>query len=188
VESKGITMSIEQIRASITGRVWQAIAQSGVDTSAIPHDSMNILVNAITNGVLLEVNSLLDTATTGQAPGQPTAGTETEEGERVLWEGRPFLSLTESYRVTNERIRITKGLLSKEREDIELFRIQDIDHTQNLSERMLNIGDITMHSGDTHHQEFVLRNVSNPNEVHEIIRRAVLEARKRHRVAIRDDL
>jgi hypothetical protein len=179
-------MSIEQIRASITGRIWQSIAQSGVDTSAIPQDKLNTLVGAIADGVLVEVNTLLDSVDPESAAS--VAGENPSEGEQVLWEGRPFLSLTEHYRVTTERIRITKGLFGKDREDIELFRIQDLDYTQHLTERMVNIGDITLHSGDSHHQEFVLRNVANPGDLHEIIRRAMLEARKRNRVGFRDQM
>jgi hypothetical protein len=34
----------------------------------------------------------------------------------------------------------------------------------------------------------VLRNVASPEQVHEIIRRAMLEARKRHRVGFRDEM
>ena len=31
---------------------------------------------------------------------------EMEEGEKVLWKGRPFLSLVESYVITTERIKL----------------------------------------------------------------------------------
>jgi hypothetical protein len=178
-------MSIDQTRATVTARIWQAIAQSGVDTSSIPREQLDKLVGGIADGVLLTFNELLDDAS-------PTAPADADEaapsGEQVLWEGRPFLSLTEHYRVTTERVRITKGLLGRDREDIELFRIQDIDHTQGISERMLNIGDITLRSADASQPEVVLRNVSNPEQVHEIVRRAMLDARERHRVGFRDQL
>jgi hypothetical protein len=178
-------MSIDQTRAAVTARIWQAIAQSGVDTASIPRDQLDKLVGTIADSILLTMNELLDDA----SPAAPaSAGEAAPSGEQVLWEGRPFLSLTEHYRVTTERVRVTKGLLGRDREDIELFRIQDIDHSQGITERMLNIGDITLRSADASQPEVVLRNIPNPEQVHEIIRRAMLDARQRHRVGFRDQL
>jgi hypothetical protein len=184
-------MSIDRIRASITSRIWQSIAQSGVDLSSVPRDQLNTLVDTIAENMLLEVNQTLDSIAPN-APSQAVSSNDTasveQHEEQILWEGRPFLSLVEHYQITTERIRITRGLLSKDRDDIELFRLQSIDHTQNLSERMINIGDITLHTGQEQHEDFVLRNVSSPTEVHEIIRKAMLSARQRHRVGVRDDV
>jgi hypothetical protein len=180
-------MSIDQVRADITGRVWQAMAQSGVDLSAIPHEQQATLVNVITDNVLLAVDEMLDTVDeTGQlvSPIADDSGAE----EQVLWEGRPFLSLTEHYAVTNERVRITKGMFGREREDIELIRIQDVDHSQQLSERMVNVGDIVLRSADVSKPEVTLRNVARPEKVHEIIRRAMLAAREKYRVRLRDEI
>jgi hypothetical protein len=184
---KGTLMTIEQTRASVTGRIWQSIAQSGVDTSAIPRDQLEKLVGTIADGVLLTVNELLDQVDRAPATADASTGQFGAE-EQTLWEGRPFLSLTEQYLVTTERVRITRGLFGKDREDIELFRVKDIDHTQGMSERMLNIGDITLRSADASDPEIVLRNVASPEQVHEIIRRAMLESRKRHRVGFRDEM
>jgi hypothetical protein len=179
-------MSIEQTRASVTGRIWQSIAQSGVDTSAIPREQLEKLVGTIADGVLLTMNELLE----HEGAPFPVGASADQSGaeERTLWEGRPFLSISEQYVVTTERVRIIKGLFGKDREDIELFRVKDIDHTQAMSERMFNIGDITLRSADASDPEIVLRNVANPEQVHEIIRRAMLEARKRHRVGFRDEM
>jgi hypothetical protein len=123
-------------------------------------------------------------------PAQAVAAEATQgaEGEQTLWEGRPFLSINEHYLVTTERIRITRGLFGKDREDIELFRLQDIDQTQKLGERMFNIGDITLRSADASHSEIVLHNIPNPLNVHEIIRRAMLDARQRYGVRFRDEM
>ena len=106
----------------------------------------------------------------------------------ALWEGRPFLSLRLYYQITSERVRITEGILGKEREDIELVRIQDIDHKQNLTERLLNLGDIYIRSHDPSQPEVVLNNVSNPMEVHEILRQALLKARKRYNLSYREEM
>jgi uncharacterized membrane protein YdbT with pleckstrin-like domain len=111
-----------------------------------------------------------------------------DETEKVLWEGRPYLSLRVHYQITNERIRITKGMLGKDREDIELVRVQDIDVSQGMTERALGIGDINIRSHDQSHPHVKLNNVANPTEVHEILRRAMLKARKKYNVTFREEM
>ena len=110
------------------------------------------------------------------------------DDERVLWEGRPFLSLVTHYRLTNERIRITHGLLAKQRIDIELVKIQDMEQTQRLAERMMNLGDITIRSHDPAHPEVVLENITDVQRVHELLRRARLDARKEHNFGYREEM
>lgn len=185
-------LKLDQTRALVTGKIWQAIAQSGVNTSALPKEDLDRLVASISDGVLVTVNEILDEIPRGEpeAIAQPLTapdGTAAVE-EQVLWEGRPFLSLVEHYTVTNERVRITRGFFSKDREDIELMRIQDIDHSQRFTERMINIGDIVLRSADASTPEIELRNISEPEKVHEIIRRAMLEARKRNLVRFREEM
>jgi len=183
-------MSVSETRANLNARIWQAIVQSGVDVSAIPQAEMNKLVGDIADNVLLMMDDVLE-----QVSGEiVTLGPSSEDAlqdsdqERVLWEGRPFLSLIEHYWVTSDRIRITRGLLGKDREDVELVRVQDIDQKQGIAERAMNIGDIFVRSHDPSDPQVVLRNVADPLEVHEIIRRAVLEARKKHRLYYREEM
>ena len=181
-------MSLPEIRAKIKANIWQTVAQSGVDISAIPQEEMDKLVSAITEGVLKEVDDVL-----GQASGKPASTSlaqvdDDDEAEQILWEGRPFLSISVYYQITNERVRIIEGIFGKERHDIELVRIQDIDQKQNVAERTLNIGDISIRSHDVTDPELTLNNVSNPVEVHEILRRAVLSARKKHKMSFREEM
>jgi hypothetical protein len=181
-------MSLPELRAKIKAGIWQAVAQSGTDVSAISQADMDRLISAITEGVLKEMDDFL-----GQVSGQPAstnvASDEGEhEAEKVLWEGRPFLSLSTHYKITSERVRITEGLLGKDREDIELVRVQDIDITQSLTERALNIGDIHIRSHDKSRPEVILNNVSTPLEVHELLRRAIQKARKKYNVTYREEM
>ena len=73
-------------------------------------------------------------------------------------------------------------------ENIELIRLQDIDVSQNLSERMFNIGDIQIKSADASNASITLRNVAQPQEVYELLRRAWLEARKRYGLQFREQM
>jgi hypothetical protein len=171
-------MSIDQIRHKVIASVWQAIAQSEVNLSTIPQDQQEKLVGKIADSVMLAVDEILD------QQAEPPPETETETGdefaEHVLWEGRPFLSLNDYYVLTNDRLKIRRGLLGREIENYELIRIQDIDFEQGITERMLGIGDIRIHGHDPSDPAVQLRNVQKPEMVYETIRRAWLEARKRH--------
>ncbi len=174
---------LTELQSRLKAKVWQAVAQSGVNVSAVPQPEMDKLVQAIADGVLHEVNDIL--GQTADKPNLPAADDDTEE---VLWEGRPFMSFSSFYQITSERVRIVEGLFGKERRDIELIRIKDIDHKQNLAERTFNIGDVFIASHDFNDANVVLRNVSNPDEVHEILRRAMLKARKKYNVGLREEM
>lgn len=183
-------MSVSETHSKLSARIWKAIAQSGVDVSSIPQKEMDKLVGAITDSALLFVDHMLEQMRNEAISAAPDseAPQEDNNSERILWEGRPFLSLVEHYRVTNERIRITRGLLGQAREDIELVRIQDIDQKQHVAERLMSIGDIFVRSHDPSEPEVVLRNVTDPVNVHEIIRRAVLAARKSYRLSFQEEM
>ncbi len=179
-------MSLSEIQTRMKGRIWQAVGQSAVDVSAIPSPEIDNLVNMMTENVLREVNELLEQVK--PQPDSTTSETEEEEKERVLWEGRPFLSLGVNYTLTTERLRIVEGILGKKREDIELVRIQSVDQTQSAGERMLNIGDIHIRSHDPSSPHVILNNIAKPQEAHEILRKAVLDARKRYKLGYREKM
>lgn len=177
-------VSTGELRARVRGRIWQAFAQAGVTAPALPKEGLEALVDELTDAILIEVDAALE-GTRASAPAE--ASTDDDE-ERTLWEGRPFLSLVEHYTVTTERLRIVRGLFGRDREDIELVRVQDIDHTQTLGERLISLGDVTVRSADPSHPQAMLRNVRDPEEVHEVLRRAVLEARRRSNFAFREQM
>lgn len=167
------------IQSRIATKVWKALAQSGIDVSTMSKQDLDALVELITNTVLVEIDKTLDDseAKDKDASAQFFASAEGDK-EKVLWKGRPFLSISEHYVITNQRVRFIKGLLGKQKKDIELVRIQDLSQSQTLRERTLNLGDITIHSHDRSDPILTLNNIRDPEDVHEILRRAVLEARK----------
>ena len=175
-------MTIEHTRAEVISSVWQAVAQSGVDLSAVSPDQQETLVSKIADNVMLTIDGLLDEGAVDEPQAEIVEGQE----EDFIWKGRPFLSLVESYLITSERIKIVTGLIGREVENFELIRIQDIDYKQGMHERVFGIGDITIMGHDPSDPKFVMRNVSNPEEVYEILRKAWLEARKRHGLEFRE--
>ena len=178
-------MAIESIRAQLISAIWQAVAQSGVDLSSIPTASQEKLVSSIADKVMIAVDAMLESEVT-LAPDDKMAEVAAGSEEQVLWQGRPFLSLVESYIITTERLKVRHGMLARNIENFELIRLQDIDYKQGLSERMIGVGDIIIHGQDTSNPEVVLRNISQPEEVYEILRKAWLEARKRHGLQFRE--
>lgn len=181
-------MTIKEAQARIKARVWQSVAQAELDLSALDKSTLETFVNLVTESALLEIDSELDASKLAEPQPEALSEEDDEFGENILWRGRPFLSLVLDYTITSERIKITSGLLGKAHENVELIRVQDVDHSQTFGERILKIGDITIHSHDPSHPKIVLRNVQDPSSVYEILRRAVLDARKRHNFSYREEM
>ena len=177
-------MNLKNIRAKMVSSIWQAFAQSGVDLSTVPTEQQEKLVSKIADTVLVTMDQVLDEE---MLPASAEAAEEVDETEeRVLWEGRPFLSLVEHYTLTSERLKITRGLVGRKVENFELVRMQDIDYKQNIGERITNLGDIYIKGQDASNPEIIMRNVAKPEEVYEVLRKAWLEARKRHGLQFRE--
>lgn len=187
-------MALNEAYARIKARIWQAVAQSDLDLSTLDNATRESLVELVTEAALLEMNSEFDKSLAEEQEQLRQSGTVPDTAifddakEDVLWEGKPFLSLTLHYTITDERIRITEGLLGKSRENIELVRVQDMDYSQTFSERLLKLGDVTIRSHDRSHPQVVLRNIPDPESVYEILRRAVLQARKKHNLIYREEM
>lgn len=176
-------MSIEQYRARLKSAVWKSVASSGVEVSALNPEQQAKLVEAMAEESLVVVNEILDEIYQKEDP------TPALEGEEVIiWKGRPFLSLIEAYVITSERIKISKGIIGKDYENFELVRIQDIDITQSVGERIMSLGDIQIRGADPSTPLVVLRNVTDPNQVYELLRKAWLAARKRYGLIFREEM
>lgn len=195
-------MSLKEVQSRIKSRVWQGLAQSDVDIKGIDRGTLEKLVELVTEAAMLEVDQTLSQSVTpAQAPVATPTSTATsslstgiadsvfdDEKEDVLWEGRPFLSISLHYTITDERILITEGIFGKARENVELVRVQDLDYKQTFGERLFNVGDIIVRSHDRSKPEIVLNNVQEPGKVYEILRRAVLKARRRHNFSYREEM
>jgi hypothetical protein len=178
-------MSIVDTQNHIKARVWQAIAKSEIDLSAVPKSELDALVELVADAAMIEADDEIGKSIDDKG----VAGSDSNLlQEKILWQGRPFLSVSTNYLITDERIRVIHGLIGKDREDVELIRIQDIDLKQTLSDRILNVGDITILSHDSSHPELLLENVRDPDTVHEMLRRAVLNARKAHGLSYREEM
>lgn len=180
-------MTPNEAQSRVKASVWKALAQADVDLSSLPKGDQETLVEIVTNAALMEIDREIG-AELNVNKKSMLSPEEDQKGEKVLWEGRPFLSVSTNYIITTERVRLIQGVLGKDREDIELIRIQDIDQKQSLRERLLNLGDIVIRGHDTSNPRVVLNNITNPQEVHELLRRAILDARKRYGLTYREEM
>ncbi|MBE2225409.1 MAG: PH domain-containing protein [Anaerolineae bacterium] len=189
-------MSINETHAKIKAGVWQTIAQSEIDVSGIQKETLNELVDLIVDAAMEEIDVQMDTPMAAFDEEEASDVIKTavsndileDDKEDILWQGRPFLSMVETYTVTDERIRITNGFFGKSTENIELVRIQDVDYRQTFSDRMIQVGDIVIKSQNASRPHITLRNIKNPEQVYEILRRAILSARKRHGFSYREEM
>ena len=175
-------MAIEKIRTQLISSIWQAVAQSGVDLSAVPQDQQEKLIGKIADNVMVTMDSILEE----EASSKQAEEKQDEQDERILWQGRPFLSMVENYTITSERIKITTGLLGRSVENFELIRIQDIDYNQGVTDQMVGVGDINIRGQDPSEPKIVLRNVPHPEDVYNVLRKAWMDARKRYGLQFRE--
>lgn len=75
-----------------------------------------------------------------------------------------------TYRVTSQRILIERGVFSKAVDEIDLRYVADSQFGQNLAERILGIGHVTLISSDANTPRYVLRSIKDPRGVREIVR------------------
>jgi hypothetical protein len=172
-------MSAEKTKAELKGNIWKAIAQSGALLNQVSDEDQTKLVDQLTDTLY----PMFMSEDAIEPPEQ-----EIDDREEILWQGRPFLSLVESYTITNERIKIVKGFLSKDIENFELIRVQDLDVNQSVGNRILGVGDITISGADASTPMIVLRNISQPHNVYELLRKAWLAARKKYGLIFREEM
>jgi uncharacterized membrane protein YdbT with pleckstrin-like domain len=74
------------------------------------------------------------------------------------------------YRVTNQRIVIESGVLSRSLEEIDMRMIDDIEFHQSFLERLFGIGEVFIVSTDKVAPKFCLHGIHDPLKTRELIR------------------
>ena len=74
------------------------------------------------------------------------------------------------YRVTNQRIVVESGVLTKRLDEIDMRLVEDIEFQQTLLERLLGIGQLVVLSADKKMRSFRLLGVEKPRDIRELIR------------------
>lgn len=69
------------------------------------------------------------------------------------------------YVVTNQRLRIRRGLLSRNVQQTRVERIQNVTTRQSVGERMLRVGTVEFDTASDEDGDFIFSGISNPNGV-----------------------
>ncbi|VVB53457.1 Bacterial PH domain protein [uncultured archaeon] len=80
--------------------------------------------------------------------------------------------LRSNYEVTNERVKVSFGLISKVTREADVDRIQDILVQQGFLGRILNYGNLYFNTSGSTGYEMVFVNVADPNGLKEKFRQA----------------
>jgi uncharacterized membrane protein YdbT with pleckstrin-like domain len=86
------------------------------------------------------------------------------------------------YRLSTQRLFLIRGLVSRKIEELELFRVRDIQVVQSFWQRILGFGRMTVFSTDVSAPKFELLGVARPLQVKDAIRVHFRTARLRERV------
>lgn len=106
-----------------------------------------------------------------------------KERKRTLF-GLP-LSFT-VYKLTEEKLYIETGFLSKKEEEIRLYRIMDLTLNRPLMQRIFGLGTIHLCTADKSTPEFDVKNIKNSREVKNMISDMVEKQRDEKRVSSRE--
>lgn len=101
--------------------------------------------------------------------------------ERKRWAflGLPFTFT--KYILKDDMITIDQGFLKKVENDCYMYKVQDVELTASLAERMFGMGTITCFTGDTTHPKLILLHIKHSREIKNYILEASEAARMRRR-------
>jgi uncharacterized membrane protein YdbT with pleckstrin-like domain len=70
-----------------------------------------------------------------------------------------------TYTITTRRLNIRRGVLSREIQETRLERVQNVNYSQSLYQRVVQIGDVDFDTAASDDYNFIFAGVANPDEV-----------------------
>jgi uncharacterized membrane protein YdbT with pleckstrin-like domain len=83
--------------------------------------------------------------------------------------------LRTTYTITNRRLTIDTGLVSRDTHETRLVRVQNVNSRQSVLERMLRVGTVDFDTSATAEFDFAFHGVGNPRDVVRTVDRALHE-------------
>jgi uncharacterized membrane protein YdbT with pleckstrin-like domain len=77
-----------------------------------------------------------------------------------------------TYTITDRRLNIKRGIISKEVQETRLERVQNVNYRQSVYQRLMQIGDVDFDTAAGDDYNFVFSGVANPGEVVEAVDKA----------------
>ncbi len=108
------------------------------------------------------------------------------ESIEYLWKDRKRrlglpLSFTR-YRLSEDRLFCETGFLNLRSDEVLLYRVQDLELTMRLGQRIFGVGTVCVHSSDKTMPHLDLKNVKHPRDVKELIHQNVELAKDKRRM------
>lgn len=98
----------------------------------------------------------------------------------VLALGRTLVRrLSLRYRLTNHRLFTERGIFSRQHDELELIRVDDVSVRQNFLQRLFGVGAVKVLSTDPSSPELVMEGIARPLEIKELLRTQVRARRSR---------
>jgi len=88
--------------------------------------------------------------------------------------------VTTTYTITNRRLTITSGLLSREMHETRLERVQNVNSRQRLLERCVGVGTVDFDTAGGAAYDFRFRGVDDPRQIVRTVDRALHDLRLTH--------
>ena len=101
--------------------------------------------------------------------------------ERKRWTffGLPFTFT--KYTVKEDVITVNAGLLKSTENDCYMYKVQDVELTSTLGEKLFGLGTVICYTGDTTHPRLVLEHIKHARTVKDFILKNSEEARLKRR-------
>ena len=101
------------------------------------------------------------------------------EKKRWLFLGLPFTFT--KYVIKEDMITVDTGVFTKVENDCYMYKVQDVEHTASIWERMVGLGTIVWYTGDTTHPKLLIEHIRNSKAIKEFILKESEEARLKRR-------
>jgi uncharacterized membrane protein YdbT with pleckstrin-like domain len=88
--------------------------------------------------------------------------------------------ITTTYTITDQRLTIRSGLMSREMHETRLERVQNVNSRQRLLERLLGVGTVDFDTAGGASYDFSFRGVDDPGRICRTVDRALHELRLTH--------
>lgn len=85
-----------------------------------------------------------------------------------------------TYTISNQRLTIKTGILSRELHEARLERVQNVNYSQSLLERILHIGTVTFDTAGEAGYNFSFAGVSGPHDIVQTVDQAIREFQARN--------